>query len=65
MAGYVSSFDKSIRVWFGSAMIIGSIQNAHLLPWTVIGMLLVVTAWLGFCPLYAVTGFRTQTLRLN
>jgi len=65
MAGYVSTFDKSIRVWFGLAMIVGSIQNAALLPWTVIGTFLVVTAWLGFCPVYAVTGFRPQTLRLN
>ncbi len=65
MAGYVSAFDKSIRVWFGMAMIVGSIQNAQLLPWTVIGTLLLVSAWLGFCPFYAVTGFRPQTLREN
>ncbi len=65
MAGYVSTFDKSIRVWFGLAMIVGSIQDAHLLPWAVIGALLVVTAWLGFCPLYAVTGLRPQALRMN
>jgi len=65
MAGYVSTFDKSIRVWLGLAMVVGSIQDAHLLPWTVVGALLVSTAWLGFCPLYAITGFRPQTLRLN
>jgi len=65
MAGYVSAFEQSIRVWLGLAMIVGGIQDAHLLPWTVIGALLLATAWLGFCPLYAVTGFRPQTLRLN
>ncbi len=65
MAGYVSAFEQSTRVWLGLAMIVGSIQDAHLLPWTVIGTLLVVTAWLGFCPLYAVTGLRPQTLRLS
>jgi len=65
MAGYVSAFEQSIRVWLGLAMIVGSIQDAHLLPWAVIGALLVATAWLGFCPLYAATGFRPQTLRLN
>ncbi len=64
MAGYISRFDRSIRVWFGLAMIVGSIQDANLLPWTVVGVLLVSTAWLGFCPLYAISGFRTQSYRL-
>jgi len=65
MARHVSTFDKSIRVWFGLSMIVGSIQDTHLLPWTVIGVLLAVTAWLGFCPLYAVTGLRPHGLRMN
>jgi len=60
MAGYVSTFDKSIRVWFGLAMIVGSIQDAHLLPWAVVGALLIVTAWLGFCPVYAGTDLRPK-----
>jgi len=63
MAGQISTFDKSIRVWIGLAMIVGSIQDAHLLPWTVVGALLISTAWLSFCPLYAATGFRPQLYR--
>jgi len=63
MAGKISTFDQSIRVWIGLAMIVGSIQDAHLLPWTVVGALLISTAWLGFCPLYAATGFRPQSYR--
>jgi len=65
MAGYVSTFDKSIRVWFGLAMIVGSIQDADLLPWSAIGALLIVTAWQGYCPLYALSGFRPQSFKLG
>jgi len=65
MAENVSTFDKSIRVWFGLAMIVGSIQNAALLPWSAAGLMLIVSAWLGFCPVYAVTGFRPQAFRMN
>jgi len=59
-SGAISSFDRSIRVWIGLAMIVGSIQDAHLLPWSMVGTLLVSTAWLGFCPLYAATGFQSR-----
>jgi len=58
MVGHISTFDKSIRVWIGLAMIVGSIQDAQLLPWTVVGAFLISTAWLGFCPMYAISGCR-------
>jgi len=65
MAGDISAFDKSIRVWIGLSMIVGSIQNAGLLPWSAIGALLLVTAWQGYCPLYALSGFRPQSFKLG
>jgi len=38
-------------------MMVGSIQNADVLPWSAVGLMLIITAWQGFCPVYAVTGF--------
>jgi len=63
MTDNISMFDKSIRVWIGLAMIVGSIQDGALLPWSAIGLFLVASAWLGFCPLYAGIGFRTPVYK--
>ncbi|HCS12777.1 MAG: DUF2892 domain-containing protein [Zetaproteobacteria bacterium CG06_land_8_20_14_3_00_59_53] len=51
--------DKSVRVWLGASMIVGSIRNVDLLPWSLLGMMMIATAWQGFCPLYAMAGYRT------
>jgi len=59
----ISTFDKSIRVWLGLAMIVGSIQDGNLLPWSAVGLFLVASAWLGFCPLYASIGFRSAACK--
>jgi len=40
-------------------MIVGSIRNVDLLPWSLLGMMMIATAWQGFCPLYAMAGYRT------
>jgi len=53
----ISRLDRSVRVWVGLAMIVGSVQNNDLLPWTLVGAFLIGTAWQGFCPLYAATGY--------
>lgn len=55
----ISRLDRSVRVWVGASMIVGSIQNLDLLPWSMIGMMMIATAWQGFCPLYAAAGYRT------
>jgi len=57
----ISRLDKSVRVWIGLAMIVGSIQNNDLLPWTMVGVFLLTTAWQGLCPLYAAFGHRTKS----
>jgi len=64
MAGHISTFDKSVRVWFGLAMVILAIQSGSLLPWSVIGGFMLLTVVAGFCPLYAVAGFSTPVKRM-
>jgi len=61
--GQISIFDQSIRVWIGLSMMVGSIQNADVLPWSAVGLMLIISAWQGFCPVYAVTGFYPKLLK--
>jgi len=56
----ISRLDKSIRVWVGMAMIVGSVQSSDLLPWSMVGAFLTASAWLGFCPAYAAMGYRSS-----
>ncbi|TLS66123.1 DUF2892 domain-containing protein [Mariprofundus erugo] len=56
----ISRLERSVRLWFGLAMIVGCIQAGSLLPWSAIGLMLVLTVIAGFCPMYAMAGFRTQ-----
>lgn len=57
----LSMLDRSVRVWLGLSMIIGSFLNHDLLPWSMVGILLVATAWQGLCPFYAAIGLRTTS----
>ena len=51
----VGSIDRVLRIVLGLALIAGAVQGA-LAPWGWIGAILVITAFIKFCPIYAVTG---------
>ena len=51
----VGSIARILRIVFGLALIVGALQGA-LAPWGWVGAVLVITAFIKFCPIYAVTG---------
>ena len=51
----VGSVDRILRIILGLALIAGAVQGA-LAPWGWVGLVLVFTAFIKFCPIYAVTG---------
>ncbi len=59
MTGNLGSLDRIIRLVLGVALIAGGLL---LQTWFgAIGVILVLTAALGFCPLYAMFGITTKT----
>jgi hypothetical protein len=58
MKSNVGSADKVIRFILGAAIIlIGFIFKSW---WGVVGVIVILTAVLNFCPLYALIGFSTK-----
>lgn len=58
----VGSADRVVRVVVGSALVAGALAGA-LGAWAYIGLVPLVTAALGTCPLYTVFGFSTCPVR--
>ena len=63
----VGSFDRILRILIGAALIGyvflgGSIQPSSTMGigTIVVGAILVVTAFISFCPIYAIFGLRTR-----
>ncbi len=55
----VGSVDRIIRIVLGLALIALAVTGAFS-PWGYIGVILVVTAFLKFCPAYAIVGMKTS-----
>ena len=58
----VGSADRLTRVVVGSALVAGALAGA-LGAWAYIGLVPLLTAVLGTCPLYSVFGFSTCPVR--
>jgi Protein of unknown function (DUF2892) len=55
----VGTVDRLARAVLGAVTIaLGLNRNA--MPWTAIGLVLLLTAAVSFCPLYALVGFTTR-----
>ncbi len=50
--------DRIIRIVLG-ALLVASALTGMFSPWGWIGVILLATAFLNFCPIYALFGFRT------
>ena len=55
----VGSVDRIIRIVLGLALIALAVTGVFS-PWGYIGVILVVTAFLKFCPAYAIVGMKTS-----
>lgn len=53
----VGKIDKVIRVVVGVALIVWAITSGNILGY--IGIILVITSIIGFCPLYTLLGINT------
>lgn len=54
----VGSADRAVRVVVGSALVAAAVAGA-VGPWGYIGVVPLLTAAVGVCPLYSVFGFST------
>jgi hypothetical protein len=60
MKANVGSIDKSIRILVGIALLAWAWTGQSSIHWLgLLGVVPILTALVGFCPLYAVLGIRT------
>lgn len=55
----VGTVDRVLRIVLGLALI-GLAVSGAFAPWGYAGVVLVVTAFIKFCPIYAVAGLKTN-----
>lgn len=59
----VAPLDRGLRAGLGFFFFATPVLNLHTYPYNFLGLLVVATAFTGFCPLY--TLFRIRTLKLQ
>jgi hypothetical protein len=57
----IAPLDRGLRAGLGFFFFATPILNLHTYPYNFLGLLVLVTAFTGFCPLYAL--FRIRTLQ--
>jgi len=60
MSRNLASWDRTARVVLGALLILGSISGT-IGVWGWIGVILLATAGMNFCPLYKIVGVKTCT----
>jgi len=60
----LSSFDRALRVILGSAAI-ALVFTGPRTPWGYVGVALLITAAVGFCPIYAALGISTRARSIS
>lgn len=58
MGKNVGSIDRALRIIVGLGLIALVFVGPHT-PWGWIGVILIATAFIGWCPLYSLLGLRT------
>ena len=56
----INSIDRILRIIIG-LILISLVFIGPNTPWGYVGIILVVTAFINFCPLYAILGFSTKS----
>jgi len=60
MSRNLASWDRTARVVLGALLVLGSISGT-IGVWGWIGVILLATAGMNFCPLYKIVGVKTCT----
>ena len=56
----LASWDRIVRFVFGALLIIGTLTGT-IGAWGWLGLILIATAFMNFCPIYRIFGFKTCT----
>ncbi len=59
MSPNMSSIDKAIRILVGILLLTQVFTGLHT-PWGWIGLILLITAFINFCPIYKMLGLHTN-----
>ena len=58
-----SPLDRALRGALGLALLAAPLVGFAIAPWNLLGLIPIVTALVGYCPLYALLGTSTCTAR--
>jgi hypothetical protein len=58
MKANVRPLDRAIRCWLGMMILATPLLELHTAPYNLIGIVPLVTGFVGFCPLYLLFGTR-------